>query len=95
MKPPPQRPTNVNRSDPREEAVWNDSTMGLEPSAFVNRLALAMEELPREYRAVIMLRQSDRNFEEIGMQLGRTEAETRQLWGRAILELGRRMSGDA
>lgn len=70
---------------------WEEATVGLESVAASQPLADAMAGLPKELRVAIMLRQAGRAFEEIAVQLGQTEAETRQLWGRAVLELGKRM----
>ena len=53
----------------------------------------AVNELPEDYRMVILLRQqADLNFPEIAERMGRSPRDVRLLWGQAILELGGKLS---
>ncbi len=54
------------------------------------RVKTGIEELPEDYRTVILLRQQeDLTFEEIARRMERSPDAARMLWGRAILELGK------
>lgn len=53
-----------------------------------SRLAQTLEQLPDDYRTVILLRQQlDLTFAEIGERMNRSADAARMLWGRAILRL--------
>jgi RNA polymerase sigma-70 factor (ECF subfamily) len=48
----------------------------------------ALQRLPQEYHAVLLMRQCDRrSFEEIGKTLGRSAGAARKLWARALERL--------
>jgi RNA polymerase sigma-70 factor, ECF subfamily len=60
-----------------------------------DRLRLAMESLPANYREVLTLRHVENlTFGEIGERLGRSSDAVRMLWGRAAILLGKRMRPD-
>ncbi len=51
-------------------------------------LRAALQQLPAEYRQVILWRNWDRlSFAEIGQRLGRSEEAVRKLWNRAVARL--------
>jgi RNA polymerase sigma-70 factor (ECF subfamily) len=53
-------------------------------------LADAMEELPKDYREVIILRQLEGlSFPQVALRMGRTEDSVKNLWARALLRLRR------
>jgi len=53
-------------------------------------LADAMEELPRDYREVIILRQLEGlSFPQVALRMGRTEDSVKNLWARALIRLRR------
>jgi RNA polymerase sigma-70 factor, ECF subfamily len=53
-------------------------------------LADAMEELPRDYREVIILRQLEGlSFPQVAQRMGRTEDSVKNLWARALVRLRR------
>ncbi|MHB0960172.1 MAG: sigma-70 family RNA polymerase sigma factor [Pirellulaceae bacterium] len=56
-----------------------------------------LDELPEDYRTVIMLHHRDKlSFEEVATQMGRSEAAVRKLWVRAVQHLQQRLEqGDA
>ena len=58
-------------------------------------LAQALDELPTEYREVIVLRHLEgRPFPEIAHQMGRTVASVRSIWTRAVTKLRTRLTQD-
>ena len=66
------------------------------PSAQASRreqavlLADAMEELPEDYREVIILRQLEElSFPQVALRMGRTEDSVKNLWARALVRLRR------
>src|SRR5271166_2848946 len=66
------------------------------PSAQASRreqavlLADAMEELPEDYREVIILRQLEGlSFSQVALRMGRTEDSVKNLWARALVRLRR------
>jgi len=66
------------------------------PSAQASRreqavlLADAMEELPEDYREVIILRQLEGlSFPQVALRMGRTEDSVKNLWARALVRLRR------
>jgi RNA polymerase sigma-70 factor, ECF subfamily len=66
------------------------------PSAQASRreqavlLADAMEELPEDYREVIILRQIEGlSFSQVALRMGRTEDSVKNLWARALVRLRR------
>lgn len=60
-----------------------------------SRLAQTLEQLPDDYRAVILLRQQlDLTFAEIGERMNRSADAARMLWGRAILRLSEMLPED-
>lgn len=66
---------------------------GREELAILER---AFEQLPPDYRQVIALhRLVGLSHAEIAVQIGRTEAATRKLLGRALAQLGQLTAGDA
>jgi RNA polymerase sigma-70 factor (ECF subfamily) len=51
----------------------------------MDRLRLAIEQLPQDYRRVVQLRyQEGLTFEEVGERMGRTATAARLLWRRAL-----------
>lgn len=53
-------------------------------------LADAMEELPEDYREVIILRQLEGlTFPQVALRMGRTEDSVKNLWARALVRLRR------
>jgi RNA polymerase sigma-70 factor (ECF subfamily) len=53
-------------------------------------LADAMEELPEDYREVIILRQlQGLSFPQVAQRMGRTEDSVKNLWARALVRLRR------
>ncbi len=90
---------DVNRNQPLPELVACDKTISASEVArrteTSERLRQALAELPEHYRTVILLRQEqDLSFEEIGNRLQRSTDAARMLWGRAVLQLGKRMQPD-
>jgi RNA polymerase sigma-70 factor, ECF subfamily len=66
------------------------------PSAQASRreqavlLADAMDELPEDYREVIILRQLEGlSFPQVALRMGRTEDSVKNLWARALVRLRR------
>jgi RNA polymerase sigma-70 factor (ECF subfamily) len=48
----------------------------------------AMEQLPEDYRQILLLRyEEERSFEEIGQRMNRTANAARKLWARAVERL--------
>jgi RNA polymerase sigma-70 factor (ECF subfamily) len=90
---------NVKRNQPLPDSVSCDKTIsGSEVARRTEtseRLREALAELPEHYRTVILLRQEqDLSFEEIGKRMQRSADAARMLWGRAVLQLGKRMQPD-
>lgn len=57
------------------------------------RLAVALEQLSAEYRAVLILRHLDGlSFADISERMSRSEGAVRMLWVRALAELRQRMN---
>jgi RNA polymerase sigma-70 factor (ECF subfamily) len=70
--------------------VAGDVTIQAEAS---QQLHKAMELLPEDYQEVLKLRQVENlTFEEIGERMGRSADAARMLWGRAVMQLGKKMS---
>jgi RNA polymerase sigma-70 factor (ECF subfamily) len=60
------------------------------------KVRLAMERLPEDYRQVILWRyQEHRSFEEIAARLDRSIPAVRKLWARALDRLQQQMKGPA
>ena len=58
------------------------------------QLAEALEQLPADYREVIVLRHLEGlSHEEIALRMGRTPGATRMLWMRALAELKKQLAG--
>jgi RNA polymerase sigma-70 factor (ECF subfamily) len=71
----------------------SSEAMGHEQADAVLR---ALEQLPEDYRQVILLRYREEcTFEEIGRQMGRSANAIRKLWLRAIDRLQQEMEGSA
>jgi RNA polymerase sigma-70 factor (ECF subfamily) len=54
-------------------------------------LERALGQLPDDYRQVILLRQQDIPWDEVGKALGRSAEAARKLWERALVELGEKV----
>ena len=60
-----------------------------------DRLFLALEAMPEDYRTVLRLRhEQGLGFPEIGEQMQRTADAARMLWGRAVVRLAKVMQSD-
>jgi len=94
----------ARRDGAREEAAADAANpqCTLTPSRIVMgheelaRLETAIEALPSDYREVVVLaRVLGLGHAEIGRRLGRSEAATRKLLGRALVRLGELVGDDA
>lgn len=58
------------------------------------QLAKVLEELPEDYREVILLRNIEElSHQEVAKRMGRSEPAVRMLWLRALAALGAKMTG--
>jgi len=86
-------PSVESESDesPRQKRAYADVKSGGVPRQAATRESLwkAVNELPEDYKTVILLRQQmDLGFAEIAERMQRNPDAVRMLWGRAILALG-------
>lgn len=96
------REVSIEASLEQSSRRWQglcDSAM-TSPSQHVMReernvqLAEALEQLPADYREVIVLRHLEGlSHEEVAQRMGRTPGATRMLWMRALAELKKQLAG--